>query len=65
MKKKSVIAITSVFLNLVLLSALVHYDKINNRALNVSAPFFTIQHLSSIGYLQSDSHAIALASTVK
>jgi hypothetical protein len=65
MKKKSAITTISIFLNLVLFSVLAHYDKINSHAISSSAPLFRLQHLSNIVYLQSDSHGIALASTVK
>jgi hypothetical protein len=65
MKKKSVITIASIFLNLVLFSALVYFDKINNQPITAAAPVFHLQHLSDIGYSQSDGHGMTLASTVK
>jgi hypothetical protein len=65
MKKKSLIAIASIFLNLALFSALVYYNKINSHAANAPMPFIRLQHLPNTGYLQSDRHEIALASTMK
>jgi hypothetical protein len=62
MKKKSVITIISIFLNLVLFSALTYYDKINSHVEGVPAPFFHEQHLSD---MQGDSHGVTLASAVK
>ncbi|MEI9865953.1 MAG: hypothetical protein WDN00_15660 [Limisphaerales bacterium] len=63
MKKKSVITIISVFLNLVLFAALAYFNKINSLAESVPGPIFLRQHISDIGYLKSDNHVIALANT--
>ena len=65
MKKKSVIAILSVVLNLVLFSALAYSNKVNSNAVGAPPPFFICQHLPDLGYVQSDGHAVALASAVK
>jgi hypothetical protein len=65
MKKKSVITLVSVVLNLVLFSALACFNKINSRADGVGAPFFLVQHLGEAGYVQTHSHEVTLASTVK
>jgi len=65
MKKKYVITIISVCLNVVLFSALAYCNKINSRSEGATAPLILLQQLPEIGLLQGDSQGIALASTVK
>jgi len=65
MKKKYVITIISVCLNLVLFSALVYLNKINNRSEGTTAPLIQLQQLPQFGLLQRDAREIALASLVK
>ncbi|HEV2692646.1 MAG TPA: hypothetical protein VG347_07085 [Verrucomicrobiae bacterium] len=65
MKKKPALAIASVILNLALFAALAYFNQINSRIEGSPAPLFRVQHLPDIGYFQSDSHGIALASTAK
>ena len=65
MKKKSIITITSIFLNVVLFSALAYYNKVNSHAATAPAPFFRLQHLPEVVCSQIESRGIALASNVK
>jgi hypothetical protein len=65
MKKKSIITVASIGLNLALFSALLHFNKINSLPTESLTPFFRVQHLAAMGYAQSDSRRIVLASTVK
>jgi len=65
MKKKSLIIVTSVVLNLVLFSALAHFNKINNRTEGIGAPFFRVQHLPEFGQQQGNSKSLVVASTTK
>lgn len=65
MKKKYVITIISVCLNVVLFSALAYFNKVNNRLEGATAPLILLQQLPALGQIQSDGQGIALASTLK
>lgn len=65
MKKKYLITIISVCLNVVLFSALAYTNKINAHTEGATAPTFIYHPLPDIGGLQSDGQGIALASAVK
>lgn len=64
MKKKSLMIIVSVLLNLVLFAALVYCNKINGRTEGATAPLFVIQHLSGLNHLQIDGQGVTVASTM-
>jgi hypothetical protein len=65
MKKKPTLAIVSVILNLALFAVLAHFNQINSRVEGSPAPLFRVQHLPDIGFFQSDSRGMALASATK
>ncbi|MBW8865150.1 MAG: hypothetical protein JF609_09570 [Verrucomicrobia bacterium] len=65
MKKKYVITIISIGLNVVLFSALAYCNKINARTDGATAPLILLQQLPDIGLLQGDGQGLALASAVK
>jgi hypothetical protein len=65
MKKKSVIIVLSVLLNLVLFSVLIGFNKFNSTMDGAPAPYFVVQHLGDNGHAESTGHEIASASTMK
>ena len=65
MKKKSVLTIVSVFLNLALFAALAYFNRFNAHAENTPAPLIVLHHMNDVSDAQSDSHEIALFSTTK
>ena len=65
MKTKSLLAVTSIGLNLVLFGALAYSMKVNDRSDKAAAPVFRIHYLPEVVLSHGGSSHVVLASSVK